>query len=350
MSGRTTRRVRESVKVSSHTMMVWVQFLVCTVVIMFAGAKLSKYGDIIAEKTGLGRTWIGVILMASVTSLPELITGVSSVAVFSLPDIAAGDVLGSCMFNILILAILDFVAGEKPLSVRADQGQVLTAGFGMLLLGLASMAMITKERLPAIGWFGVYSPVILLVYLGSMRAIFQYERRRRADSVAKELKYEQISKSRAFTMYGINALLVIGAATWLPQLGEKIAEITGLGESFVGNLFIAASTSLPEVVVTYSAIRRGAVDLAYGNLFGSNLFNVGILALDDFAFMKGPLLSHVADGQIISALGAIIMTAIAIIGLTYRAQEKPLRLDSIANIVVFAVAMFLAYLFGNAPG
>jgi len=89
--------------------MIWLQFLVCTAAIVFAGAKLSEYGDVIAEKTGLGRTWIGVVLMASVTSLPELMTGVSSVAIFDLPNIAAGDALGSCMFNLLIIALLDVV-------------------------------------------------------------------------------------------------------------------------------------------------------------------------------------------------------------------------------------------------
>ena len=71
---------------------LWLQFALVTAVIVFAGYHLSTYGDVIAEKTGMGRTWVGVILMASVTSLPELITGASSVAIFDLPNIAIGDV------------------------------------------------------------------------------------------------------------------------------------------------------------------------------------------------------------------------------------------------------------------
>ena len=82
-------------------MLLWIGFIICTAAIVFAGMRLSKYGDIIAEKTGLGRTWIGVVLMASVTSLPELVTGISSVTYAGVPDIAAGDVLGSCVFNML---------------------------------------------------------------------------------------------------------------------------------------------------------------------------------------------------------------------------------------------------------
>ena len=78
----------------------------------------------------MGRTWIGVVLMASVTSLPEMITGVSSVTIYDLPDIAVGDVLGSCMYNMLIIALLDFMGGSTPLSARAHQGQVLGAASG----------------------------------------------------------------------------------------------------------------------------------------------------------------------------------------------------------------------------
>src|ERR671924_1870012 len=99
-------------------MWIWIQFGLCTAIILVAGTQLSKYGDIIAEKTGLSRTWVGVILMASVTSLPELITGISSVTVYDLPNIAAGDVIGSCMFNILIIALLDYKIDATPLSAQ----------------------------------------------------------------------------------------------------------------------------------------------------------------------------------------------------------------------------------------
>jgi cation:H+ antiporter len=249
-------------------MLLWIEFIACTLVILYAGTQLSKYGDIIAEKTGLGRTWIGVVLMASVTSLPELITGVSSVALFDLPNIAAGDVFGSCMFNILIIALLDFKRGAIPISSQAHQGQVLTAGYGILLLGLVSFALTASPQIPALGWIGLYSVFFLLIYLGAMRMVFLYEKRRlvEASPGAEARRYDSISQTRAFAMYGLNALLVIGAAIWLPLLGDKIAALTGLGRTFVGSILIALSTSLPEVVVSFSAVRMGAVDLALGNL------------------------------------------------------------------------------------
>jgi len=118
--------------------------------------------------------------------------------------------------------------------------------------------------------------------------------------------------------------VVIVSAVLLPKIGEGIAETTGLGQSFVGNIFIALATSLPEVVVSTAAIRMGAADLAIGNLLGSNIFNIFILGIDDIFFTKGAILSVVNQNHMISALSAIAMTAIAAIGLTYRAEKKRL--------------------------
>jgi cation:H+ antiporter len=181
-----------------------------------------------------------------------------------------------------------------------------------------------------------------------MRLIFQFQKRNEPSNSDRE--YAHISKGRAFVIYSLNAAIVIAAATWLPQLGERIAEQTGLGQSFVGSLFIALSTSLPEFVVTYTALRRGAVNLALGNVLGSNLFNVAILAIDDVAYTSGPLLAQVGSEHLVTAAGAVLMTALALVGLTYRSQSKHLGFgwDSVAIIVVFAAATWTSHLVGGA--
>lgn len=329
-------------------MIVWLQFILCTAVIVYAGIKLAKYGDMIAEKTGMGRTWIGVVLLASVTSLPELITGISSVTIFDLPDIAAGDVLGSCMFNILIVALLDLGPRSAPISSQTHQGQVLTAGYGILLLGLVSFAMIAGSWLPTVGWIGLYSVVFVMVYLGAMRMVFMYEKRRSLtleEDIHEQLQYAEISKRKVYLMYAFNALLIVGAASWLPHLGDQISQMTGLGNTFVGSIFIALSTSLPELVISFGAFRIGAVDLMFGNLFGSNLFNIGILAIDDLLYTKGALLSSISQSHLITANAAIIMTAIAVIGLTYQTKKKFLYLawDSVGIIAVYIIATWFLF-------
>ena len=330
-------------------MLLWLGFLVCTSVIFYSGTKLSKYGDIIAEKTGIGRTWVGVVLMASVTSLPELVTGISSVTYAGVPDIAVGDVLGSCVFNMLILAFLDALHQPMPLSAKAHHGHVLSASFGIFLLGIAATSLFLGNRLQSMGWIGPYSLLFIVIYFIAMKLIFSYEKRRISAFVkekAIELRYKEISTKTAIVNYSINAIVVVIAAAFLPTIGEEIAETTGLGQTFVGNIFIALSTSLPEIVVSMSAVKIDAIDLAIGNLFGSNIFNIFILAIDDIFFVKGPLLVYVNPNHIIAALSAIAMTTIAIIGLTYRAEKKKLFLawDSICILLVYIVNLMLLYM------
>jgi cation:H+ antiporter len=329
-------------------MALWLGFLICTTAIVFAGTKLSKYGDIIAEKTGLGRTWIGVILMASVTSLPELVTGISSVTYAGVPDIAAGDILGSCVFNMLILAILDAIYRSMPISAKAHHGHVLSAGFGIFLLSIVAISLFAGNHIPSLGWIGLYTLLFAVIYIISMRMVYFYEKKQLSEFVkemADELRYKEIPTRTAVVNYVINAIIVIIAAIFLPKIGEGIAEVTGLGQTFVGNIFIAISTSLPEVVVSVAAVRMDAVDLAIGNLFGSNIFNIFILAIDDLFFIKGPILSFVQMSHTISALSAITMTAIAVIGLTYRTEKKRLLLawDSIGIVLVYIINLMLLY-------
>lgn len=330
-------------------MFIWFAFICCTSVIVYSGTRLARYGDIIAEKTGLGRAWIGLVLMASVTSLPELVTGVSSVAFAGVPDIAVGDVLGSCVFNMLILALLDTAHRPQPLSATAHQGHILSAGFGILLLGIVAISLMLGRRIPPIGWIGLYTPLVMGGYFIAMRLVYFYEKKQISafiKEMAAELRYEKISTKTAIAHYSIHALVVVISAIFLPKIGEAIAETTGLGQTFVANIFIAVSTSLPEVVVSIAAVKMGAVNLAVGNLFGSNIFNVFILGIDDLFFVKGPLLSGVNQNHAISALSAMVMTAIAIIGLTYRAEKKKLFLawDSAGMVLIFVMNLMLLYI------
>lgn len=330
-------------------MILWLGFIVCTSVIVYAGSRLARYGDIIAEKTGLGRTWIGVALMATVTSLPELSTGISSVTYADVPNIAVGDVLGSCVFNMLIISFLDVIHRPIPISSKAHHGHVLSAGFGILLLCIVSISLFLGDRISSFGWIGAYSLLFVVIYFIAIRLVYFYEKKQISAfmrKVAVELKYEGIPMKTAIFNYSINAIFVIVAAMFLPKIGEGIAETTGLGQTFVGNIFIALSTSLPEVVVSAAAVKIGAIDLAIGNLFGSNIFNILILAIDDIFFIKGPILSFVNPNHIISALSAMVMTTIAIIGLTYRAEKKKLLLawDSIGIVLVYVVNIMLLYM------
>ena len=329
--------------------LIWLEFILCSAVIVYCGSKLSKYGDVIAEKTGLGRAWIGLVLMASVTSLPELITGISSVAIADVPNIALGDIMGSCVFNLSIIALMDILHGRKPIFSESEHGHILSAGFGIILISLASISIMANANIPAIGHIGLYSPAIIVIYFIGIRGVFLFERRRIKEFVGEmvqTLHYEHITTKKAVVKYAINALFIIGVATWLPFIGDKLAEETGLGRSFIGTVFIAMTTSLPEVVVSIAALKIGATDMAIANLFGSNIFNIFILAIDDIFYTKGPILAHVSMNHAVTGFMAVLMTGIAVVGLTYRLEKKAfLRLgwDAVAIIIAYLVNIYILY-------
>ena len=157
--------------------MTWVWFALTGTVIVVAGTWLARYGDVIAVRTGLGRHWVGVVLVAATTSLPELFTGFGATAVIQAPNIAIGDVLGSCLFNLLLLSFMDVVQAER-LSARAHQGHALTIGCGLALTAIAGLGIAGARHWPTLGWVGAYSPLLIAGYLLSIRATFVHERRR----------------------------------------------------------------------------------------------------------------------------------------------------------------------------
>lgn len=327
--------------------MIWLQFLATALVIVLAGVRLAYYGDVIGEKSGLGRSWIGLVLLAATTSLPELFTGFGATALANLPDIAVGDVLGSCMFNLLILSAMDAVQPE-PLTARAHQGHALSIGFGLLLLGVAGLGLLAGDRIALLGWVGWSTPALIILYFVAMRVSFTHEQQRHASEakeVAEAFQYADTTLRSAILHYCGAAAFVVAAALWLPQLGAEVARQTGLGDAFVGGLLIAITTSLPEIVVSIAAVRIGAIDLGVANVLGSNLFNLLILGLDDVFYRQGPLLAESAPSHGVSVVAVMMMYALFLIGLTYRAMTKRFVVtwDTGAIAVVYVVAVMLTY-------
>ena len=214
------------------------------------------------------------------------------------------------------------------------------------------MNLCVGPALPSLGWVGVFSVCFMLLYLLAMRVIFLYNKKKIAAHIrelAREYRYKEYSLRRAALLYALNAVIIVAAAAYLPELGARIAAATGMTQTFVGNSFIALATSLPEVVVTVAAVRMGAVDLARGDLFGSHRFNVAILASVDIAYTKGPILEAVSSHHVVIAAAAIAMTATAIIGLTYRQIKKSIFLawDSIGILAIYVVGQVILFALGR---
>ncbi len=327
--------------------MVWLKFVACLVIVLFAGTKLARYGDVIAEKTGLGGVWIGILLMATATSLPELFTGISAVTFVGVPDLALGAAFGSNLFNLMIIALLDVLNRRGPLLTRQATGQTLVAGLSMLLIAFASVSIFSSVNIPELrlGWVSVFTPFLVLFYLLSLRKSFHHEQSQQAqaiDDMEASPSYAEISLPRTYVYYSIASVFIIGAAVWLALVGDEIAEVTGWSVTFVGTLFLAAVTSAPEVVVSIAALRIGAADMAVANMVGSNLFNMGIvLAGVDLFYGAGSLFADGSMNHVFSGLVAILMTCVVIVGLT-----SPPRRRMLPGVSWYAIVLTVLYLLG----
>jgi cation:H+ antiporter len=163
---------------------------------------------------------------------------------------------------------------------------------------------------------------------------------------AERRHYDQISRARTYLTFAAAGLVIVVAGVWLGAITDRIAAETGLGRSFVGVFFLGVSTSLPEIAASLAAVRMGAIDLAIGNVLGSNLFNVMLLAIYDVVDGPRNLWASMSDANALALAIAIMMTAVAIISLIYRASPKtPWRMnwDGVALLGMYAVSLVLIY-------
>lgn len=326
--------------------LVWAKLVLCGGAIAVAGTLLTRYADVIADKTGWSGAWIGLVLLATVTSLPELATGVSSVTLADAPDVAVGNVLGACVLNLAYVAVLDVIKRDEPLFRRASQGHIGLAGFGIVMLALVAMGL-AFSHLPmsyGIGHVGLAAPVLMLVYPLAVRTVFVFERSQIAAGVERAAsRYPNMSLPQAALRCLAAAGVVVLAGVWLPFVATELAQAMQWTRSFVGTLLVAAVTSLPELVVTLTALRLGAVDMAIANLLGSNLFNLLILAVDDLLYLPGPLLGTVSPVHAVSAASAMLMSGVVVIALLMRPGARVLRLAGWSSLTLGGVYVANAY-------
>ncbi|GAB5602469.1 calcium/sodium antiporter [Thermus sp. FJN-A] len=312
-------------------------FLGVALVILLAGRQVAFYGDVLAEKTGLGRTFVGLFLVGITTSLPEIFN-VTSAALQHLPEIAVGNLLGASMVNFLLLTVLDAVH-PRPLTARASQEHALSLGFVVLLLAVAGLGLLAERSLGRVGGFAL---ALAPLYFFALWLSFRYARRFPRDEALEEEAYGHIPLRVAAGRYLLGAGVLVGAAVLLPGLAEALARETGLGQAWVGTFLVGIVTTLPEATVVLAAARLGAVDLALGNALGSAMFNTFLLFYADL-LVPGPLLAQVGGSHLLSVLVLLGMAGTVLSGLMYQSLRKlwVLAYDSWAILALYLLAASL---------
>jgi len=328
-------------------------FLLTALVVVAAGTALARSGDVIAARTNLGGLWVGSVFLAFATSLPELSTDIAAVRIGA-PDLAAGDLFGSSMANMLILAILNLLPTGSGLFRKAALEHALYAAVAIILTAIAAVVILLRPT-GSFLWIGPGSALILLTYLVGSRAIFMQSSVARkaaatvemsnppAEPVSPEEPSEPAtSLRRAVATFVAASLVILLVAPQFARSAERLAIETGIGTTFIGTWLVGFSTSLPELVTSLAAVRMGAFDLAAGNLFGSNAFNMTIIVVLDVVQGPGAILGVVSPVHAISALAAISLMSVAVAALVYRAEARTRLLEPSSAIIITGYVLGLA--------
>ncbi len=332
------------------------RFLLAAAVVVYAGSKLSKYGDVFSEKLRLGRALVGMVFIALATSLPELVTSVGAAVVEEQPNLALGDVLGSNLFNIAIFAALDICLSEGSIYTRARTGLITQAAASMLILAVyaAGMALevVRPGAVPELPLMGLDSFLALATYLFCAWLI-----RRGEPAFQKDEEAQEASLGWAAVKYCLAGLAILWAGLNLARAGDDMALRYGLSHSFVGALFLAISTSLPEVAATIPMARRGRYDMAFGCIFGSNAFNVMVLVVTDvlyaspegssFRNLTANAMAQTPQGpaHLVTVLCILAVTSIVILGVCTSPKKRLLRLSwpSYLLVILYLLGVFVLY-------
>ena len=331
---------------------VSVEFFALSAVVAVAGIYLAKSADQIAEITRLGRLLIGSVLLAAATSLPELTVDLSAIQQ-GMPDLAAGDLFGSSLMNLLILAVLDLVhrSGGKMLS-REAAAHALSATLSIALTTLAGVAILTSPRLPGSSFLGIgiWSWGILVASLLGVRMVF-LDQRVSVRAAAAATEPNEGSKQRVQPplwkptfIFSMAAVVLFFAGPRLAHAAGQLADLSGMGKTFVGTTLLAVTTSLPELVASITALRMKAFDLVIGNVFGSNAFNM-LLFLPLDAAHQGSLFADISPSHGVTALAVILATSVATLGQLYQVEKRMpfVEPDALLMLLILAGALFLVF-------
>ena len=335
---------------------LWIQLGVAAAVILGASLFLAKSADVIAIKTGLGRSFVGVVLLATATSLPELGTGISAVSVVGQPDLAVGGAFGSNLFNLLIIGLMDIFWWRRFLLNHVGMSSVVVGTLGIVVISLGGVAVLMHDMSTALNGWPV-SPLSIVLVVGfaiAMYFIYLFEQRDEASDRAPDndasQKYASERLPLHLVIYAASALIVVGAAVWLSFVSDDLAVKMGWDASFMGTQFLAAATSLPELATSFAALRIGAPELAITNLLGSNLFNMGfVLFLDDVAHTGSPIWTAVSPVHALTGAIAVLMTAVIVLAVVTRPRKsRPgvVTIEAGVLIAVYAIASFLVFTLG----
>ncbi len=322
-------------------------FVIAAIVIGLVGTRMCKVADQLADATGWGEAVVGAVFLGGSTSLSGIVTSVTA-ASGGHAELAVSNAVGGIAAQTAFLAVADMFYRKANLEHAA--ASIANLIQGTLLMSLLAIPLLASSS-PQVSFWGIHPATLFIIaaYLFGLRLVSQaeekpmwkprYTEKTELDEPSEMSKVD-VSLTRLWFEFILYAFILALAGYLIAQAGVFIAFKTGLSESLVGGLFTAVSTSIPELVVTVAAVRRGALTLAVGGIIGGNCFDLLLLAFSDIAFRSGSIYAVISQRQVFVISLTILMTGVLLLGLLQREKY------GFANIGFESVLILLLYISG----
>ena len=269
-------------------------YLVLASLVVFLSLKLSKYVDLLDKKTKIAGALLGGILLAGVTSLPELFTSLTGTIIVGKNDLVLGNIMGSDFFDIMIFGVVYFLFFKKFTEGKVGKQHYISCLFtGLMLVAVTIAAFVFSANGWLIGYFNPMSLVIIAIYVVSVILTPKTEEK---EETEEEIKCD-LTVKQIWVRFALASIILIAASIAVTIVTDKVVVGFDIGETFGGSLFLGVATSLPEVTATLALCKKKNFDAAYGDIVGSCTFNIIILALADAMSFRAatPLFTMTSD-------------------------------------------------------
>lgn len=320
--------------------MVFFLYFLLAAIVVFLSVKLAAYVDMLDKTTKISGAFIGGILLAAVTSLPELFTSISATLLLHQNELVLGNILGSNLFNLAVLGLSLSLFCKSVYKAKLTKNHLTSCGCMLIMYTLIALDMFL-DVFPKIGWFSLSSPIILLVYIAFLLLTPKTE-------APQEDATAPLSLKQIIIRFIISAVLLVAASVAITYVSDQMATVLNLGKTFAGALLLGVATSLPEMASTLSLCRRKNYNAAFGNILGSNVFNCFIFVIADFlsfsANATDVYVANISSSLLIYMGAGLTLLAAAMTALLLSEKErKPLKTAATLSYGSLSVAAYLVF-------
>ncbi|MBD5132622.1 MAG: sodium:calcium antiporter [Clostridiales bacterium] len=320
--------------------LVYIGYILVVALLVFLSTKLGKYVDVIDAKSNISGAFIGGVMLAAVTSLPELFTSLTAVWVVHENSMIIGNILGSDLINLAFFGVMLLIFGRGLKKGKFNAFYYIALGVAVGMYALIAIGLTLGEYM-RLTWFSVISPAILVLYV-----LFVSKTPKTSES--DEKKDEGITLKQAIIRFVICAVVLIGASIAMTYLTDIVSDKLNLGKTFAGALFLGVATSLPELISSITLCHRGNFNAAAGNIIGSNIFNFAILFVTDvFSFPPNESNIYIfnTDSMWLMIFGAIAtVTTLSMMFIKNKLGERKGALVGIYALNAIPPILYIFYL------